>query len=228
VYGDHPVADECTAHVPLVISWPGGAQAAAVEGFLYQLDLAPTLCDLLGLRTPSRWDGTSFAPAVLGDPFRGRDHVVLGQGARTCQRAVRTGSLLFIRTYHAGLGAYPHQMLFDINKDPHETTNLVDHRADEASACDRLLADWWHDAVSGIDAAPDPMLSVMHEGGPWYARLNHQTFAMRLRATGRDWAADEIERRMTRPSVPQYMGELSDARVIRAVARAVSSSDSGA
>jgi arylsulfatase A-like enzyme len=227
VYGDHPVADECTSHVPLVISWPGGVKDETVEGFVYQLDLAPTLCELLGLRTPRRWDGTSFAPAVRGEPFRGRDHVVLGQGARTCQRAVRTGSLLFIRTYHPGLGAYPREMLFDVEKDPHETTNLIEDRADEAGACDHLLAQWWHEAVSGVDAAPDPMLTVMHEGGPWYARLNQQTFALRLRATGRDWAADEIERRMARPTDPRYMGELSDTRVIRAVARSVSSSDSG-
>ena len=134
---------------------------------------------------------------------------------------------MFIRTYHAGLGAYPDEMLFDLADDPHETKNLIEERPEEAAACDRLLAGWWHDAVTGIDAAPDPMLTVMDEGGPWYARLNHKTFTLRLHATGREWAAAEIERRMTRPSVPRYMGELADARVVRGVARAVSASNSG-
>jgi arylsulfatase A-like enzyme len=226
VYGDHPAADECTSHVPLIISWPGGASGSVVNDFVYQLDIGPTLCDLLDLRMPGRWDGRSFAPALRGEPFTGRDHLILGQGARTCQRSVRKGSLMFIRTYHAGLGAYPEQMLFDLSEDPHETTNLVDQRPQDAAECDRLLAEWWHRAISGADAAPDPMLTVMDEGGPWYARLNHQTFVQRLRATGRMSAADEIERRMARPTMPQYMGELADARVVRGVARAVTAPSS--
>lgn len=198
VYGDHQTADFFTTRVPLIVSWPGLPHPGRVETLVYQLDLAPTLCDLLGLPTPARWDGRSFAPALRGEPFAGRSALVLGQGAWTCQRAVRTGSWLFIRTYHPGLYPFPETMLFDLDRDPHETRDVAAERPDVVAHCDHLLAEWWHRNLSGDEAGPDPLLTVMAEGGPWYARQRYAEFAARLRETGRAAAAEEILQRVRR------------------------------
>ncbi len=76
------------------------------------------------------WDGESFAAALTTPADEGRDFLVLSQGAWSCQRSVRWGKWLLIRTYHTGLKDFPEYMLFDIEADPHETMNLAASRSD--------------------------------------------------------------------------------------------------
>ncbi len=198
IYGDHQTADHPTCRVPLIVRWPGVTKPGRCDALMYQLDLAPTLCELLGVTAPRRWDGRSFAAALRGEPFEGRPYLVMGQGAWTCQRAVRTGTWLCIRTYHPGHHPFEPVMLFDLAQDPHETVDLATSRPDVVAACDRLLMDWWQQCLCGPDAAPDPMLTVMQEGGPWYVRNRLEAFLERLRATRRAWAAEDLLRRLGR------------------------------
>jgi arylsulfatase A-like enzyme len=51
-----------------------------VEGLIYQLDLPPTVLDLLGMPIPENWDGASFAAGLRGEKFSGRPHLVMGTG----------------------------------------------------------------------------------------------------------------------------------------------------
>ena len=196
IYGDHQTADRCTNNVPLIVRWPGVTPAnTEVDALVYQQDLPPAVCELLEVPVPGRWDGRSLAPALRGEPFDGREYLVVGQGPWTCQRAVRTGPWLSIRTYHPGLHPFPEQMLFNLEEDPRETTNLLDARPEVAARCDHLLADWWQQMLSPADAAPDPMMTVLQEGGPWYVRTRWNSFLQGLREDGQAWAADEIEAR---------------------------------
>lgn len=66
IYGDHITADYVTHHIPMVIRWPGGAAGSVDSALHYNLDLAPTIADLLGGSAPEVWDGRSYAPSVLG------------------------------------------------------------------------------------------------------------------------------------------------------------------
>ena len=53
---------------------------------------------------------------------------MLSQGAWACQRGVRFGDHLYLRTWHDGY--HPHwadEMLFDVRADPHETLDLACH-----------------------------------------------------------------------------------------------------
>jgi len=98
------------------------------------LDLAPTLLDLLGVRSDGRFVGRSLAPALLGDvepPARpvltecrrfGRDkRAVIDAGWKAiADRAVGTLEL------------------YDLAADPGERTNLVDRRGELAER----LAGW--------------------------------------------------------------------------------------
>jgi choline-sulfatase len=64
IYGEHATADHATCRIPMIVRWPGGEQGRD-SGLHYNLDLAPTLAEMLGRRPAERWDGRSYAPAVL-------------------------------------------------------------------------------------------------------------------------------------------------------------------
>jgi len=48
-----------------------------------------------------------------------------------------------IRSYHTGLHDWSDLMLFDLQHDPHEVTDLADARPDVVGRCEHLLNDWW-------------------------------------------------------------------------------------
>ncbi|MFQ6047899.1 MAG: sulfatase [Phycisphaerae bacterium] len=192
VYGDHHCADLATGHVPLIIRWPGLTQPGRREGLLYQLDLAATICQLLGCDVPEAWDARSFADGLRGADWSGRDNLVLGQGAWTCQRAVRHGDYLLIRTYHSGLKPYGELMLFNVAEDPHETMDLASSRPDLVDRLSRIQLGWQAGFAAGSDAPTDPLIDVIREGGPCYVRGLRERYCDYLRQAGKGWAADEI------------------------------------
>jgi arylsulfatase A-like enzyme len=183
VYADHHAADEACCHIPAVLRWPGLAPTVD-HGLHYHLDLAATTLALAGIPVPPGWDGRAIEIGSLG-----RDHLVLSQGAWSCQRSVRWDDLLYLRTWHDGY--HPHwadEMLFDVAVDPHELHDLVDVRPDDVRQGRRLLEDWTHEQLERTGQA-DPMDLVRAEGGPYHVRRHLTPYLTRLRATGRsDWA----------------------------------------
>lgn len=67
-HGDHLFGDEGT-HVPLVIRLPGGEGAHASGAIVRDVDLEPTLGELLGLPATDAADGRSLVPALRGEPL---------------------------------------------------------------------------------------------------------------------------------------------------------------
>jgi choline-sulfatase len=184
VYADHQAADEATCHIPAVLRWPG-LEPRVHEGLQYHLDVAATVLDLAGFRVPRSWDGVP----IDRDRPAGRDHLVLSQGAWSCQRGVRFGDHLYLRTWHDGYhGHWSDEMLFDIAKDPHEIHDTWD-AADPTSKLGASLLDQWTTAQLEITGLPDPMDTVRAEGGPFHVRGHLGPYLDRLRATGRgQWA----------------------------------------
>lgn len=189
LYAEHALADQLTTRIPMIIKWPGVAPRE-ICGLHYHLDLLPTLADLLEVAPGARWDGVSYAPTLLNGVDCGREYLVVSQMAHVCQRAVRTGDYLYIRTYHGGLHLFDEEMLFHIRDDPHETRNLMAQRPDVAGHCARLLLDWHGEMMA--DTAIDPMQTVLQEGGPYHSRGHVLEYAARLRATGRADGAEEL------------------------------------
>lgn len=194
VYGDHHTADEHVARVPMIVRWPGIA-AAVENAFHYQLDLAATFIELLGGEVPASWDGQSFASALRdgrdgGDV--GRDHLVLTQGAWTCQRAVRWDRYLAIHTRHDGYHLYPEVMLFDLIDDPHEQHDLASARPELVAHSTQLLRAFCDAALARGPARVDPLDTVLAEGGPAHVRGELTAYAARLRTTERGAHADAL------------------------------------
>jgi arylsulfatase A-like enzyme len=199
IYGEHGTADQATCHIPMIIKWPGGYRGGRNDKLHYNVDLAPTLMDLLGGTHQPLWDGQSFAPAILKNAPQGREELVLSQCAHVCQRSARWGPWLYLRTYHDGFHLFPEEMLFDLQTDPHEQNNLAAaHPAICREGAWRLAR--WHDAqmqkmaLTSSDVV-DPLWTVIREGGPFHARMLHpgqpggvegfERYLQRLEATGR-------------------------------------------
>ncbi len=205
IYSEHGTADSATCRIPLIIKWPGGA--AGVNSKLhYNVDLAPTLMDLLGGEKQPLWDGASYAPAVLTGADVGRDEVVVSQCAHVCQRSVRWENWLYLRTYHDGFHLFPQEMLYDLEADPHEQHDLA-ARHPELCREGQWRLSRWHDAqmqrmARSASDVVDPLWTVVREGGPFHARstLPGQPgglegiarYIARLEATGRADGAAQL------------------------------------
>ena len=134
--------------VPLIVSWPGripeGKQDTAhlVSG----LDIAPTMCDYAGVKSPQGVLGRSLKPILEGETVEWHEFVTA--------EVQRTGRMLRTSNYkYVTYSGDPVEQLFDIKADPGETKNLAgvfqydaileDHR--------KLLREW----EERLDVAPE-------------------------------------------------------------------------
>ncbi len=206
VYGDHQTADEHTCNVPLVMCGPS-VEPGVDDDFHYNVDLAPTVAELVGGEPGTRWDGQSFASSVTDGESIGREYLVFGQSAHVVQRSVRWDHWLFVRTYHDGYKTILDDvMLFDLESDPHETENLAGSHPEVVETGFAKLGQWTDarlleaacDENGGNPLTPsgvaDPIWQVIAEGGPYHVRVRNPLprYLERLRKTGRSDRADEL------------------------------------
>jgi arylsulfatase A-like enzyme len=122
------------AHVPLILHGPGIAAGRRVSPLLGQIDLMPTLLDLLGVEAPAQIQGTSFAAAASGQspPEIARPLFTSGwDGTGPSGEpflAIRQGDHKLLRIPSPKGDQY---RFFDLAVDPGETRSLgiVDSRA---------------------------------------------------------------------------------------------------
>jgi len=195
IYMDHYTASEPILLRPLIIRWPGVTQPGVCEEMIYQLDLCPTLCEMLDVPAPERWDGASFAAALRDEPFSGRDYVVCEESICTLQWAVRTRRHFFGFTVHPGVYRIDEpRWLYDLEADPHGTQNLADSQPEVADRLEGLWKQWREEQLSRHGAHPDPMERLARR----MAEEDIGKFIGYLRDTGRARQADEILARRER------------------------------
>jgi arylsulfatase A-like enzyme len=166
------------------------------SGLHYNIDLAPTLAKLLKAEVKPTWDGQSFLPSLTDKADTGRDFLVISQCAHVCQRSVRFGPWLYMRTYHDGFHLFPKEMLFNIEEDPHEQLDLAEERPEICNEGLRHLSDWHDEMMMGMEYDNDPLWTVMKEGGPMHARKHVlPDYFEHLKKTGRGWAIEAIQAR---------------------------------
>lgn len=110
---------EHSMRTPLIITGPGIPRGQSTSAFTYLFDLFPTLCDVLGLEPPADLAGQSLRPLWDGSRDRVRDTVFLP--FLQIQRAIRDERWKLITYPRIG-----YAQLFDLEQDPHETTNVAE------------------------------------------------------------------------------------------------------
>lgn len=68
-HGEH-LFGEYTIRIPMVLDFPGApGRGKRIEEIVRNIDLTPTLLDLMGLRSPVKMDGVSLRPLLEGKPL---------------------------------------------------------------------------------------------------------------------------------------------------------------
>ena len=184
-YAEHGSSDYCTHRIPMIIRWPDSVAGHVDHGLHYNLDLGPTLAELLDAPPRPGWQGRSYAPALQSGAACGHEQLVLGACTHSAMRSVRFGPWQYLRVYHDFFHLWPREMLFNVAEDPHETNDLASARPEVCAEAARRLLDWHDQQMSGLRDAVDPLWTVMREGGPEHCRGALPAYLERLKATGR-------------------------------------------
>jgi arylsulfatase A-like enzyme len=108
---------EAGMKVPLFVTGPG-IPKGETAALAYLLDIFPTVCDLVGAKTPDGLDGKSLRPVIDGKAASVRDSLFFAY--RDVQRAVRDQRFKLIRYPQVNV-----TQLFDLQSDPDELKNLA-------------------------------------------------------------------------------------------------------
>jgi arylsulfatase A-like enzyme len=119
---------EHTWRVPFIARGPGIQPGSRCSGYIYLLDVLPTLCDLAGVTPPMTVEGISFRPVLEGKSERVRDvlYGVYCGGTKPGLRAVKTDGWKLIE-YDVLDGKVRETQLFNLKENPHEF--LIEHQS---------------------------------------------------------------------------------------------------
>ena len=131
--------------MPLIVNWPARVKPGVSDALMSQVDLYHSLAGLVGVTLPDRAapDSLDHLPALLGESPRGREHVVEGYPYGV---ALRQGKWKLIpKGRRAAWATSKHAehpnpltspapadrtLLFDLDADPRETTDVADEHPD--------------------------------------------------------------------------------------------------
>jgi arylsulfatase A-like enzyme len=120
-----PLMYDDTYHVPLCVRGPGVDAGRRVDALVSHLDLFPTLVEAAGGTPPAELVGESLWPRLRGETTDRRDAVFAeyhgDELGLYSQRMVRTERYKYV------YNAPDVDELYDLERDPHELQNLVDH-----------------------------------------------------------------------------------------------------
>lgn len=156
---------EAGVNVPFIAWWPGQVRPQVTDALVSSIDLMPTFLELASVSPPRGLPGRSLLPVLRGQPDQWREWLATEYTTHeprnlNPQRSIRNARYKLTITLlkdpsfswppevpldeyrkiqkRAATGEYLE--LYDLQKDPHEFTNLAD-RPDLKAIQDRLFAD---------------------------------------------------------------------------------------
>jgi arylsulfatase A-like enzyme len=138
MWGEHGLGGkwlmyEESIRVPLIIDYPGlpaKMRGEKVNDMALNIDVAPTILDLAGLKVPPEMDGISLKPVMMGDKsllrsdfFMEHVNIIKVEHPIPDCEGVRSVNWKYIRYLNADP---PVEEVFNLEKDPHEIQNLAD------------------------------------------------------------------------------------------------------
>ena len=148
---------EHSVRVPLIMSGPGIPKFERRDAFVYLLDIYPTLGELIGMDLPDSVEGRSLVPALKSPKEKIRKSLFFAY--ERFQRSVRDDRFKLIEYVVEG---ERHTQLFDLQKDPAETTNLANQEV-YAGTVNELRQELfpWRDDWNDLDS---PWGKIFWEG----------------------------------------------------------------
>src|SRR3990170_1450357 len=145
-------------HIPLIIWWPKKIKHRVVDELVQQIDVMPTILDILGLPIPEGVQGYSLVPSIQGKPANNLRPVfcetILGGYQSTKEmediklRCVRTKEwkLIYTNTLTSNVssggldeGKYE---LYNFSSDPKEERDIFENHPEVAKELKKKLFQW--------------------------------------------------------------------------------------
>ncbi|MGD0089408.1 MAG: sulfatase [Planctomycetota bacterium] len=123
---DHHGLYDCTLHIPLVFVWPGKVPAGRLFSDYCQMkDIAPTILELMGLKTKIKFDGRSLVPLLRGKPRAPEPEFYITECTWMRKHGWRTPQWKLIHALEPDFHFKPEVELYNLITDPEENTNLA-------------------------------------------------------------------------------------------------------
>ena len=159
-------------HSPFIIRWPDKIEAGSVyDGTISSMDILPTSMRLAGLDVPAIIDGRDLMPYILGEK-EGEPHSCLCWKMNN-KYAVRADGWKLVCDGGA-------EMLFNIEEDPYETTDLATRRPDKLMLMKERYNSWlsklppslwgWQPGVGSYIQHPSENFENINKN--WFEPLN--------------------------------------------------------
>ena len=156
--------------VPFIVSWPGKIAAGSKsDEVISQVDFAATFADITGysLGNKEAIDSYNFMPVLTGADYEKPLRVATVQNTRRGSYALRQGEWVYLNKpsgagqkekeaylNHFGLTVFPKDapgLLFNLQEDPRQSTNLYDQYPEKVEAMSELLGGY----LDGERCAPE-------------------------------------------------------------------------
>jgi iduronate 2-sulfatase len=152
---------EYDTRVPIIISAPGMTnKGKSTRSFAEFVDIYPTLCELAGIPLPGHLQGQSLVTVLWDTDKNIRDYALSifprdrTEDAKTITGfSIRTDDYRYTEWIHLQSGKTMASELYDHQKDPMETKNVVNENSyrEAAKKLSTLLHRLYDDAISGIE-----------------------------------------------------------------------------
>lgn len=119
---------ESSIHIPLIIQGPGFDRAMEIPELVSQVDLAPTLLEACGLKTPASMQGASMLPLLARKTDGWRNEVYIEISESLTGRALRTPQWTYAVASpkrEAASPRYNEYLIYDRFADPYQHVNLA-------------------------------------------------------------------------------------------------------
>ena len=133
---------ESTQRIPLIVHWPGHVKAERViDDLVQQVDVLPTVVELLGLTAPGEVSGKSLASLMITEAPAEREPATVYLESEFCARNLGWSTLRgLVRGNYKYIQA-PTRELYDLTADPGEARNLAVEEADLAAEFEGVLSE---------------------------------------------------------------------------------------
>jgi len=163
-YFDHCTVYEPIIHVPLIIRYPKEfPRGERIRELVQSIDIPYTILKLAGIPIPKTFEGRDLLP-IANKEAEGYDEVYSNQGLWSAKRTIITrDGWKLIKTIDPGFWECPPVELYNLEKDPEETRNLVLEEEEIVKDLELRMTRWLE---KELDNRPDPLRLISGVGLP--------------------------------------------------------------